>query len=154
MNITTKTRYSLRMLLMLADNYKKKPVFLKDIALQEGLSEKYLSLIVISLKKHGLIETARGVHTGYVLSRSPEKITLHDIMKIFESSPLVPCSTNKLKCKRNIICRARAAWEKLEATVSDTTRHISLSDILRGELTTDKIVPQAEHSPNEDTLSE
>ena len=60
----------------LADNYGKAPVFLKDIARREDISEKYLSIIVISLRSAGLIQSTRGAHGGYVLIRPPEEISV------------------------------------------------------------------------------
>ena len=50
MKISTRTRYGVRLMAALARNYGKDPVFLKDIARGENISEKYLSLIIIPLR--------------------------------------------------------------------------------------------------------
>ena len=55
MRISTRSRYGMRLMLALGINENKKPVFLKDIAQSECISEKYLSQIIIPLKARGLI---------------------------------------------------------------------------------------------------
>ena len=49
MKLSTRSRYGLRLMLALARNYGKGNTFLKEIAREEGISEKYLSLIIICL---------------------------------------------------------------------------------------------------------
>ena len=68
MKLSTKSRYSARLMLNLALHYNRepeKPVLLRDIAEAEDISEKYLSLIVSPLKAQGLINSVRGAHGGY-----------------------------------------------------------------------------------------
>ena len=50
MRLSTRSRYGVRLMLSLAMNSKKDPIFLKDIASKEEISEKYLSQIIIPLK--------------------------------------------------------------------------------------------------------
>jgi len=52
----------------LARNYGKEPVFLKDIARGENISEKYLSLIIILLCGIGLVSSVRRAYGGYNLA--------------------------------------------------------------------------------------
>ena len=80
MKITTRSRYGVRLMLELAGNYGKGQVLLKDIARNEGISEKYLSLIIIPLRTAGLVQSTRGAHGGYSLAKPPGEITLKDIV--------------------------------------------------------------------------
>ncbi|MEM4248057.1 MAG: Rrf2 family transcriptional regulator, partial [Candidatus Nanoarchaeia archaeon] len=68
MKVPTKTRYALRVMLQLGLDYEKssgKEVsMLGDIARRENLSEKYLSLVVMPLRAHGLINSVRGSKGG------------------------------------------------------------------------------------------
>lgn len=65
MKLSTRSGYGVRMMSDLADHYDLGPIFLKDIAKREDVSEKYLSLIVIPLRSAGLIQSTRGAHGGY-----------------------------------------------------------------------------------------
>ena len=64
MKLSTRVRYGVRFMVFLAEKYGQVPVFLKDIASEQGISEKYLSLIVIPLRAAGLVLSARGAQGG------------------------------------------------------------------------------------------
>jgi len=66
--LSTRSRYGTRLMLELALNYNNGNVFLKDVAREEGISEKYLSQLVIPLKARGLISATRGAKGGMIIS--------------------------------------------------------------------------------------
>ena len=80
MKLSTKGRYSVTALYELAQHYGKGIVPLKSIALSQGLSENYLEQLMGTLRKAGLVTSTRGAQGGYELARSPEKITICDII--------------------------------------------------------------------------
>jgi len=84
MKLTTKGRYSVRMLVDLAINGANSPVFLRDIARRQDISEKYLGHLVPLLKTAKLINATRGSHGGFALAKSPADITLKDIITAVE----------------------------------------------------------------------
>ena len=77
MKLSTRARYGVRMMLVLARNYGEGTIYLKEIAKSEEISEKYLSQIIIPLKWVGLVKSIRGAHGGYALAKSPSNITLN-----------------------------------------------------------------------------
>ena len=68
--IAQKTRYALRSLLFLAEEQGGAPVQLGRIAETQRVPPKYLELIMLDLKKAGLVKSARGPKGGYKLSRA------------------------------------------------------------------------------------
>jgi Rrf2 family protein len=118
-------------MLKLALNYNKGPIFLKDIAEQEDISEKYLSHLVIPLRANGLIYSIRGPHGGYQLRKPPAKITIKDIVQSLEGniSP-VECVKNPSICSRSDDCSVRDIWENLYEKIYETLDSISLEDLL------------------------
>ena len=121
-------------MLELALHYKKGTVFLKDIAREEEISEKYLSHLVIPLKANGLISSSRGAHGGYRLAKSPSHITVKDIVQTLEGdlSP-VECVKNPSICRRTSGCVTRDVWEKLDERISDTLSSITLKDLVKSQ---------------------
>jgi Rrf2 family protein len=116
----------------LAYHYGKNPVFLKDIAKREDISEKYLSIIVISLKSAGLIQSTRGAHGGYMLSLSPEKITVQDIFDALEGKIcLVDCVNNPQDCPRVGTCPTRDIWSVLGEKIRETLNSVTLADLVK-----------------------
>lgn len=131
MRITTKGRYSIRMMLELARNYNKKLLLLKDISNTEKISYKYLAQLVNPLKVAGLIKSRRGVAGGFSLARPPEEISLAEIIKSVEGS-LYPvfCVDNPEMCKRSNICTAHDLWNEIGKKINNIFDSYSLSDIL------------------------
>jgi len=118
-------------MLALARNYGQRPLFLKDIASIEEISEKYLSLIIINLKGVGLVKSVRGLNGGYTLSRAPDQITLKQIIDVLEGSCLVDCIDNPEICPRSSTCVSRDIWALLEAKISDTLESITLEQLVQ-----------------------
>ena len=71
MMISTRGRYALRFMIDLAENDCGKYIPLKEIALRQGISLKYLEGILPILAKNGLISGVHGKGGGYRLARSP-----------------------------------------------------------------------------------
>ena len=57
-----------------------------------GTSETYLTNVIQRLARGGLLRSHRGVHGGYSLARSPETITVRDIVCLLDSSPPPECN--------------------------------------------------------------
>ena len=122
----------MRMMTDLADHYGENPVFLKDVAKREDISEKYLSLIVIPLRGAGLIQSIRGAHGGYRLMRKPDDITVRDVWQALEGEIcLVDCVKDTKRCTRISTCPTRDIWGMLGQKISETLRSVTLGDLVR-----------------------
>jgi Rrf2 family protein len=122
----------MRMMTDLADHYGENPVFLKDVAKREDISEKYLSLIVIPLRGAGLIQSIRGAHGGYHLTRKPDDITVRDVWQALDGEIcLVDCVKDTKRCARISTCPTRDIWGMLGQKISETLRSVTLSDLVR-----------------------
>jgi len=132
MKLSTRSRYGVRMMSDLAENFGKKPVFLKDIAKREEISEKYLSIIVIPLRGAGLIQSTRGAHGGYTLAKRPEEISIQDIFDALEGKIcLVDCVENPKECPRVGICPTRDIWSVLGKKIRETLNSVTLADLVQ-----------------------
>lgn len=130
MKLSAKTRYGVRLMVELGLNYGKKPIFLKDIAKAEEISEKYLSLIIIPLRGVGLVSSMRGVHGGYNLAKEPSQITLKEIVAVLEGDcSLVHCVKDPSSCSRVPICASHDIWVIICEKISEILSSITL-DIL------------------------
>ena len=131
MKISTKGRYGLQILIDLATHDPEKPRMLKDIAESQQISEKYISRLVIDLRRAGLIRSVRGVKGGFHLAKLPEEITLLKVLETMEGPvSVVECVKSPEKCKRQMLCPARSIWKKLNDDIRGLTSKITLDDIL------------------------
>ncbi len=132
MKLSTRTRYGVRLMVALALNYGKEPVFLKDIAKGENISEKYLSLIIIPLRRVGLVNSVRGARGGYNLAKEPSQITLKEIVDVLEGDcSLVDCVKNPSSCSRVSICASHDIWEIIGNKISETLSSITLNMLVK-----------------------
>ena len=132
MRLSTRARYGVRLMLSLAMNKQKSPVFLKDIAHSEEISEKYLSQIIIPLKNKGLVTTFRGAHGGYLLSRPASEISVRDIIEPLEGDmTLVDCINNPTVCGRSNACATRGMWDEMSSLLLEFMDKFTLEDLIK-----------------------
>lgn len=92
--LSQKTRYAIRALQHLADNYGQGPVPLTDIAETQNIPSKFLTVILSELSREGLVATQRGRDGGYWLALSPIDISYGDIVRLTRGSlALTPCAS-------------------------------------------------------------
>ena len=132
MKISTKGRYSLRMLLDLAEHRSDGFIALKDIAERQDISKKYLEQIVVLLNRPDFLRVSRGHQGGYMLARNPDQYTVGDILRITEGSitPVVCMEDEPNQCKRNDFCKTLPVWQGLEKIMSEYLDGITLQTIL------------------------
>ncbi|MFZ1979730.1 MAG: Rrf2 family transcriptional regulator [Smithella sp.] len=132
MKLSTRARYGVRLMVALAFNYDKGPVLLKDVAKGENISEKYLSLIIIPLRRIGLVNSIRGAHGGYLLAKDPSQITMKEIIDVLEGDcSLVDCVRNPSTCPRVPICASHDIWEIIGEKISETLNSVTLDMLVK-----------------------
>jgi Rrf2 family cysteine metabolism transcriptional repressor len=80
MNISVKSEYALMAILDLAMQPPGEPVKIADIARRQQIPQKFLELILASLKHGGFVESRRGAEGGYRLARSADQITVGEAL--------------------------------------------------------------------------
>src|SRR5712671_1750611 len=85
MNISVKSEYALLAVFDLALQAQDDPVKIADIARRQKIPQKFLELILASLKQGGFVESRRGAEGGYRLARPAEQITIGQVLGFIES---------------------------------------------------------------------
>ena len=135
MKISTRGRYALRMMIDAAQNQEKGCVALKDIALRQNISKKYLEQIALQLTQAGMLRASRGHQGGYVLAASPAEYTVGEILRVTEGSlaPVACLDQAPNECPRRDYCLTLPVWEGLQAVVDRYLDGITLQDVLDGK---------------------
>ena len=134
MNITTKGRYALQVMLDLAQQPAKEYISLKAIAERQEISVKYLEAIVSVLVKAELVESTRGKSGGYRLTMPPEQCTVGSVLKLVEGT-LAPVSCRQeAACPKLGRCVALPLWEQLDLIVDTFLESVTLADVLSGNI--------------------
>ena len=131
MKLSTRTRYGVRAILELAENYDKGPLQLKAIAEHQEISFKYLEQLMAVLKSAGIVRSVRGPSGGYVLAKSPNEINVSDCFNCLEGPVITTeCVDNSSFCTRTADCIARGLWTDVQNTVMDLLHSITLQSLI------------------------
>lgn len=130
--ISTKGRYSIRILLDLAQHRSGKYIPMKDVAARQDISLKYIERLTPALRTAGLIESVHGIGGGYRLTRDPEEYTLWEILLLSEGdlAPVSCLQAGAEPCARAAECRTLSVWEGYYKLTKDYFSGITLADLL------------------------
>ncbi|MBX3401621.1 MAG: Rrf2 family transcriptional regulator [Gemmataceae bacterium] len=85
MLVTARAEYACLAMLELASRYgDPKPIPLAEVTDKHGIPQRFLVQILLQMKAAGLVTTTRGSSGGYQLAKSPEVITVADIMGVLD----------------------------------------------------------------------
>ena len=135
MNITSKGRYALRVMLDRAQHPDDGYVSLKSTAERQGISLKYLEMIISHLKKNGLVESTRGKEGGYRLTKSPEEYSILEILNSIEDNlaPVSCIQAGAVQCENAGACLTIPMWKELDEITNNYLASVSLKDLMTGE---------------------
>ena len=134
--ISTKGRYALRMMIDIAENQEKGYVTLKDVALRQEISKKYLEQIALHLSQAGMLRAVRGYQGGYMLSKPASEYTVHAVLQVVEGSmfPVSCLEQTPNTCKRCKECKTLPMWTALENMIYNYLNGITLEDLVEGRI--------------------
>ncbi len=135
MQISTKGRYAMRLMLDIARYGRGETVKIKDIADRQDISPKYLEQIISELNRSGLVRSTRGPQGGYSLARPPEEYTVGSILRVMEGDlSVVQCvKDGEGFCDRFETCTTVRLWTKISDAISSVVDNITLADLMRWE---------------------
>jgi len=129
--LNTRGRYGLQLMSQLACHLNEsRPVGLKEVAKATGLPWRYLEQIAGPLRRAALIKGRPGRAGGYKLGRSPERITLREVMEV-TSGPvrLMDCVDKPDTCEHSNKCTSRAMWVTLTGELRGVLDRYTLDDL-------------------------
>jgi Rrf2 family protein len=134
--LSMKTKYGLRALLYLAKQPDQVPVLISDLAEKEDIPKKFLELILLDLKNHGILHSKKGKGGGYSLRRKPESIKLGRVIRVLDG-PLapVPCVSQTAyvpcdECEDEHACGIRIVMKEVRDAMASILDNTSLADVL------------------------
>ena len=135
--LSQKAKYALHALLYLADHTAGEPVQIAEIAESQHMPRKFLELILLELKRHGLVRSIRGKHGGYTLAKPPETITFGQVVRYIDGPlALVPCASKTAyrrceDCLSETECPIRESMRKARDAVSRVLDNSNLAEAIR-----------------------
>ncbi len=140
MRLSKRGEYGLRAMIALAEPAEKSDapqmMQIKEIALREQISTKFLEQILLTLKNAGLLHSKMGVGGGYYLARSAKEITLGQIFRVLDG-PVAPIKCvsqmayEPCGCPDEETCGLRLTMGDVRNAIADILDNTSLSDITK-----------------------
>jgi len=132
--ITRNTDYAVRALCYIAEQ-KQEVISGDQLVASLEMPRPFLRKILQTLNKEGLLNSSKGKGGGFALAVSPEKITLFDIMKIFQGS----IRLNEHKFKKNDCpfindCLLKKKIDEIEQEVKEKLKSITIASITKKEV--------------------
>ena len=105
-----------------------------DIARRQGIPQKFLELILASLKQGGFVESRRGAEGGYLLARPADSLTVGDILRFVEG-PRPRLGSGNARSRLRALSGPdnpfSDMWNQVDRAVSEILDKTTLADILR-----------------------
>lgn len=138
--LSQKTRYALRALLHLAEKVGGRPVQVAEIAQTQQVPRKYLELIMLDLKKAGMVTSRRGPGGGYVLAKPASDISFAEVIRTMDGPiAMVPCASLNFyarcgDCHDEATCAIRRVMSRVRDDAARVLDGTSLADAALLEL--------------------
>ena len=134
--ISNKTKYGLHALIYLSERYNAGPSLIADLAQQENIPKKFLELILLELKRQGILESKKGKGGGYRLAKHPREIKLGQVIRILDG-PLAPVSCVSQtaykrcqECSDENSCGIRSVMKDVRDAMANILDNTSLEEVL------------------------
>jgi len=137
MHVSQKSLYALRAVFELAKRNDQGPIKTVEIAKAQAIPKRFLETILSQLKQGGFVESCRGSNGGYVLTHSPEDLTVAEVIQ-FIGGPIGPitCLLDKAKvneCPLRTRCIFKGMWKRIHNAISHVFNSTTFSDLVRQE---------------------
>jgi Rrf2 family protein len=135
LRISAKADYAVRAAVELAAAPNEKPVKAEAVATTQGIPLNFLENILGELRHAGIVRSQRGFEGGFRLARSPDEITIADIIRAVEG-PLAsvrggpPEDSSYPGAAREL----PRVWIAVRKTLRDVVEHVTVADVANGRL--------------------
>lgn len=137
-HLTASVEYGLHCLLWLAGSAT--PLSSRDLAEFQGISPSFVAKIFPKLEKAGIVQALEGVRGGYLLAKTPESISVLDVVDAIEGrKPLFDCQEIRGRCAvfgnrppgwaTAGTCAIHAVMLRAEKAMRDSLASQSLADV-------------------------
>src|SRR5579885_2598434 len=124
MNISVKSEYALLAIFDLALQPPGQPVKIADIAKRQKIPQKFLELILASLKQGGFVQSRRGAEGGYLLARSADSLTVGEVLRFIEGA-----QASQGRLHRKAETPFSSMWRQVDEAISSVIDRTSFAEL-------------------------
>ena len=142
MKLTRAADYAVRCILYLACQEQGIVVSRREVAEAMEIPHQFLGKVAQQLARAGILEIAQGARGGYRLIRSPESLTLLEVVEVMEGEVFLnDCLIREDFCFRSGYCAAHRIWSRLRDDVREKMASANFADLAKEELKSGRRTP-------------
>jgi Rrf2 family cysteine metabolism transcriptional repressor len=126
LNLSVKGDYALRAVFDLAIQPPGHPIKIAEIARRQSIPQKFLELILASLKQGGFVESRRGADGGYLLTRQADALTVGEVLRFVEGR-----GDERSRKKNHAESPFSDLWDRVDIAVSDILDSTTFAHLAR-----------------------
>lgn len=127
MQLSTKTRYAVRLLVRMAREESGRVWRKQDLAKLEDIPVDYVAQILLVLKRAGMVGSQRGMMGGFVLGVDPAVLTVAEVVEATDGAiTLAPCSKPGESCRRSEACVVQEVWAGAGRAMRDYLQGVTI----------------------------
>jgi Rrf2 family protein len=130
--LSKKTDYALRVLFTLVEHYGRGPIPIRELARRNEVPKRFLEHILLELKEQGWVSSVNGRLGGYELAKSPDKITMGQVVRYFDGvlAPIRCVSvTDLMRCSQEPVCRFRRIFLEIRNKTAEIMDKVTLAHV-------------------------
>lgn len=140
MKLSMKTDYALRALFTLVEHEGRGPIPIRELARRNEVPKRFLEHIMLELKAQGWVESLPGKSGGYLLAKTPDKITMGQVVRHFDGI-LAPIScvsfSGYRRCSQEPVCRFRRVLLQIRNQTARMMDQATLAAVYAGSVVTE-----------------
>lgn len=136
-HFSAKSEYAVLAILALSLHSGEGPLQVRAIAQKEKIPARFLEQVMNHLKKRGFVESVRGAHGGYRLTKSPDQIRLGEVLQAMEG-PLVEIDSTQRRQRESLngtyggeieSALIREVWQEVSTSLKEHLDSINFKDL-------------------------
>lgn len=123
--------YALKAVLHLAEGEPDQLVRVDDIAAALQVPRNYLSKILHTMARSGVLTSTRGPRGGFRLALAPSRLTLRRVVDPFDEvgGKSATCLLGRKRCTDTNPCAAHARWKEVSSAVNSFFQETTVQDL-------------------------
>ena len=127
MRATQQLQYAIYGVFDLAYNGGGGPTRIQEVAERQAIPARYLEQIFQKLRRAGLVASKRGPGGGYLLARSPDEISLADVLLAVQGALLTRSESESGPVREN----PEFVWELMREGLRTALQRWTIADVSR-----------------------
>jgi Rrf2 family iron-sulfur cluster assembly transcriptional regulator len=134
MQLSRRADYGIRLVLELSLLPDGGRTSTEEIARRQNLPVTFLSKIARQLAQSGVVRTYPGLGGGLQLGRSPDALTVLDVVEALEGPvAMARCTIDPNECPRSNLCPVHKMWKEVEDGITARLRSVTFAQLAQAE---------------------